>query len=154
MYLSVLCIFDSLLHQCFLKDLIQICFLSGANNRGDRGSLSALDVCGYLPFQRNCVVAKYENSFLWDFYFIFCMFVLFLPPTQNEDIWLLALKKRHVVSRYPHYFLGNLPLVQVLRLAALRGSSEIWVYLAALKGTRMKLLPSQQVNSFCIKFRI
>ena len=35
------------------------------NNRGDCGSLSALDVCGYLSFQRKSLVAKYPNSFFF-----------------------------------------------------------------------------------------
>ena len=40
------------------------------NKRGDSGTLSALDVCGYFSFQRNHVVAKYPNSSLSSFIFV------------------------------------------------------------------------------------
>ena len=68
------------------------------NNRGDCGSLSALDVCGYLSFQRNIMVAKYWKPFI--LYFV-CLYYFSHPPRMKIYSYL-PFKRRAVVSRYPH----------------------------------------------------
>ena len=87
-------------------------------------------------------------------YFV-CLYYFSHPPPMKINGYL-PFKRRPVVLRYPHFFLGNLWKLEnqlnshspFVRLTALRGFSQIWVYLAALKGTRMKLLLSRRVNIF------
>ena len=74
------------------------------NNRGDCGSLSALDVCGYLSFQRNPVVEKYPNSFLRN-QLDFCTFFVAYWFRRSEICVYLASKRDPHETAAPEKYL-------------------------------------------------